>query len=183
LWRWSVADAVSAEYAGLGSIIDITIVAKELARKFRFVHRLQQLYFAFKLLREAKSSVVFGFQRSCQGREDVGFDVGAGGIRWARCTRLRRSGDDWLINGQKLWATGAGAENRVINVYARTDRNAHYKRNIANWSTTTLRCIAQARHTGAAWPNTYEIFFEDVRVPADRLVGENRGWECVLSGL
>ena len=31
---------------------------------------------------------------------------------------------------------------------------------------------------------TYEIFLDDVRVPADRLVGEeNNGWSCVLSGL
>jgi len=31
---------------------------------------------------------------------------------------------------------------------------------------------------------TYEIFFNDTRVPAERLVGgENKGWECVLSGL
>jgi len=31
---------------------------------------------------------------------------------------------------------------------------------------------------------TYELFFNDVRVPADHLVGaENKGWDCVLSGL
>src|SRR5262249_24429108 len=31
---------------------------------------------------------------------------------------------------------------------------------------------------------TYELFFNDVRVPVDCLVGgENRGWDCVLSGL
>jgi alkylation response protein AidB-like acyl-CoA dehydrogenase len=31
---------------------------------------------------------------------------------------------------------------------------------------------------------TYEIFFKDVRVPADRLIGgENKGWDCILSGL
>ena len=52
---------------------------------------------------------------------DAGSDVGA--MR----TTARRDGDDWVINGQKLWATGAGAKNNVINVYVKTDPKAHYR--------------------------------------------------------
>src|SRR5258708_16308790 len=37
---------------------------------------------------------------------------------------------------------------------------------------------------GRRCTGTYEIFFNDVRVPAERLVGgENKGWDCILSGL
>ena len=37
---------------------------------------------------------------------------------------------------------------------------------------------------GRRCTGTYEVFFENVRVPADRLVGgENNGWSCVLDGL
>src|SRR5258708_21321619 len=37
---------------------------------------------------------------------------------------------------------------------------------------------------GRRCTGTYEISFNDVRVPAERLVGgENKGWDCILSGL
>jgi len=37
---------------------------------------------------------------------------------------------------------------------------------------------------GRRCTGTYEIFFDGVRVPAERLVGgENKGWDCILSGL
>ena len=100
---------------------------------------------------------------------EAGSDVGA--MR----TFARRSGDDWLINGQKLWATGAGAENNVINVYARTDRNAHYKKGISLFLVDNDAPGVQLRKLdmlGRRGVGTYEIFFEDVRIPAERLVGE-----------
>src|ERR1700761_3136598 len=52
---------------------------------------------------------------------DAGSDVGA--IR----TTAVRDDDHYVLNGQKLWATGAGAKNNVINIYARTDAKAHYR--------------------------------------------------------
>ena len=52
---------------------------------------------------------------------DAGSDVGA--MR----TQARRDGDHYVINGQKIWQTGAGAKNNFINVYAKTDPKAHYR--------------------------------------------------------
>ena len=46
---------------------------------------------------------------------DAGSDLGS--MR----TAARRDGDEWIINGRKIWATGAGAKNNVINVYVKTD--------------------------------------------------------------
>ncbi len=52
---------------------------------------------------------------------DAGSDVGA--MR----TTARRDGDHYVISGQKIWQTGAGAKNNFINVYAKTDPKAHYR--------------------------------------------------------
>jgi alkylation response protein AidB-like acyl-CoA dehydrogenase len=112
---------------------------------------------------------------------EAGSDVGA--MR----TTARRDGDHWVISGQKLWATGAGSKRNVINVYAKTDTQASYRKGISLFlvdnDTPGLK-LRKLDMLGRRGVGTYEIFFDDVRVPADRLIGgENRGWDCVLSGL
>lgn len=52
---------------------------------------------------------------------DAGSDVGA--MR----TTARRESDHWVISGQKLWATGAGAQGNFINGYVKTDSKVHYR--------------------------------------------------------
>jgi alkylation response protein AidB-like acyl-CoA dehydrogenase len=112
---------------------------------------------------------------------DAGSDVGA-----MRTTALR-DGDHWIINGQKLWATGAGAKGNVINVYVKTDPKAHYRQGLSLFlvdNDTPGIELRKLDMLGRYCTGTYEIFFKDVRVPADRLIGgENKGWECILSGL
>jgi alkylation response protein AidB-like acyl-CoA dehydrogenase len=112
---------------------------------------------------------------------DAGSDVGA--IR----TVAKRDGKDWIINGQKLWSTGAGARDAVINVYLKTDPKAGYREGMSLFlvdnDTPGLECrkldMLGRRSTG-----TYELNFQDVLVGDDRLVGgENKRWDCVLSGL
>lgn len=112
---------------------------------------------------------------------DAGSDVGA--MR----TRARRDGDSWVINGQKLWSSGAGARNNVINLYARTRAEGNHRQALslflvdADAPGVTLRKLDML---GRRCVGTYEVFFDDVRVPADRLVGEeNGGWNAMLSCL
>ena len=52
---------------------------------------------------------------------DAGSDVGA--MR----TTARRESDNWVISGQKLWTTGAGANGSFVNVYVKSDLKAHYR--------------------------------------------------------
>jgi alkylation response protein AidB-like acyl-CoA dehydrogenase len=112
---------------------------------------------------------------------DAGSDVGA--IR----TAAVRDGDTYVINGQKLWATGAGAKNNVINMYVRTDPKAHYRQGLSLFlidNDTPGLELKKLDMLGRYCTGTYEIFLKDVRVPADRLIGgENKGWDCILSGL
>ena len=64
-------------------------------------------------------------------------EPGAGSDVGAMRTSAVRDGDHWVINGQKLWATGAGAKGNVINFYAKTDPQAHYKKEFRSFLSTT----------------------------------------------
>ena len=113
---------------------------------------------------------------------EAGSDIGA--MR----TYAVRDGDDYVINGQKLWATGAGAKRHVDQRVPHDRSHGELPRgHVAAFSSTTTRPGVQLRKLdmlGRRCTGTYEVFFNDVRVPADRLVGgENKGWGCVLAGL
>jgi alkylation response protein AidB-like acyl-CoA dehydrogenase len=111
----------------------------------------------------------------------------AGSDAGAMRTTARRDGNDWVLNGQKVFSTGSGARDNIISVYAKTDTSAHYKDGISLFlvdNTTPGLELKKLDTLGRRAIGTYEIFFDNVRVPADRLVGEvNRGWQIMLSGL
>jgi alkylation response protein AidB-like acyl-CoA dehydrogenase len=181
-------------YGGLGgNASDVVVLAEELSRK------------SFDFFTAYGSSVFCGLNVARKGTEaqkqawlpkllsgeikmsisisepDAGSDIGA--MR----TAARRDGDDWVINGQKVWATGAGARNNVLNVYVKTDTSVSYRKGMSLFlvpnDTPGLK-LRKLEMLGRRCVGTYEIFFDDVRVPAAQLVGgENNGWECVLAGL
>jgi alkylation response protein AidB-like acyl-CoA dehydrogenase len=111
----------------------------------------------------------------CQGfsEPEAGSDLAS-----LRTTAVR-DGDDYVLNGQKTWTT-LGQYADWIFVLARTDPNAPKRQAgisflLAEMSTPgiTLRPIKLI--DGGYEVN--EVFFEDVRVPASQLVGEeNQGW-------
>jgi len=182
------------DYGGLGgNVLDMVIVAEELARKSAdfFMAFGGSVFCGLNILRKASEAqkkqwlprmlageIKFSISMS---EPDAGSDVGA--IR----TSAVRDGDHWIINGQKLWATGAGSKNNVINVYVKTDPKAHYRQGLSLFlvdNTTPGVELRKLDMLGRRCVGTYEIFFKDVRVPADRLIGgENKGWDCILSGL
>jgi alkylation response protein AidB-like acyl-CoA dehydrogenase len=112
----------------------------------------------------------------CQGfsEPDAGSDLAS-----LRTTAVR-DGDDWVVNGQKTWTT-LGQYADWIFCLCRTDPTAEKKqRGISllvfpmDSPGVTLRPIELL--DGGFEVN--EVFFEDVRVPAENLVGEeNRGWD------
>ncbi|WP_029431946.1 acyl-CoA dehydrogenase family protein [Blastococcus sp. URHD0036] len=111
----------------------------------------------------------------CQGfsEPDAGSDLAS-----LRTTAVR-DGDDWIVNGQKTWTT-LGQHADWIFCLCRTDPTAEKKqRGISlllfpmDTPGVTLRPIELL--DGSFEVN--EVFFEDVRVPAENLVGEeNQGW-------
>jgi alkylation response protein AidB-like acyl-CoA dehydrogenase len=112
---------------------------------------------------------------------DAGSDIGA--MR----TSAVRDGNEWVIDGRKIWASMAGAKDNVINLYVKTDPKAHYRQGMSLFlvdNDTPGLTLRKLDMLGRRATGTYELTFDKVRVPPDRLIGgENKGWECVMSGL
>ncbi len=109
----------------------------------------------------------------------------AGSDLAAMQTRAVRDGDEWVINGQKIW-TSFGHYADWGWLAARTDPNAPKHKGISTFAidmkTPGITVRPLVNMAGSHEFN--EVFFEDVRVPASALVGEeNRGWYNVAVAL
>jgi isovaleryl-CoA dehydrogenase len=99
-------------------------------------------------------------------------------------TTARRDGDSYVLNGQKLYITN-GPIADVLLVYARTDPSRGVK-GISAFvvERPAFRVAQKLTKMGFRGSPTAEIVFEDARVPAANLLGEeNRGVGIVMSGL
>ena len=101
-------------------------------------------------------------------------------------TRATRTADGWRLKGQKLWTTNAHRANYMIALVRTSgspeDRHAGLSQMIVDLSLPgiTVRTIGDL--TGDAHFN--EVFFDDVLLPADALVGEQgAGWAQVTAEL
>ncbi len=110
----------------------------------------------------------------CQGFSEPN----AGSDLASLTTKAVRDGDDWVINGQKTWTT-LGQHADWIFALCRTDPEVKKQAGISmilvpmDAEGVTLRPIQLI--DGGHEVN--EVFFEDVRVPGENLVGEeNQGW-------
>ena len=93
-------------------------------------------------------------------------------------TRAVRDGDDYVINGQKIWTSHAHHADWIF-LLARTDPDAPKHRGISffliDMATPGITVRPLADMSGRRYFN--EVFCEDVRVPAANVVGEeNQGW-------
>ena len=93
-------------------------------------------------------------------------------------TRAVRDGDDFVINGQKIWTSGAHYAD-WIHVLTRTDPEAPKHRGISyfllDMKTPGIEVRPLINMLGEHGFN--EVYFTDVRVPASNMLGEyNRGW-------
>jgi alkylation response protein AidB-like acyl-CoA dehydrogenase len=100
-------------------------------------------------------------------------------------TTARREGDDFVVSGQKLWASGALHADWCL-LLARTDPDAPKRKGISyllmdmRSPGVDVRPIRQA--TGES--HFCEIFLDDVVIPASQLVGaENAGWQVAQQTL
>ena len=182
------------QYGGLGrDLIDMVIVAEEIARTSADLVMAYSgnMFCGLNILRQASEEqkrhwlprLINGESKLSisMSEPDAGSDVGA--IR----AQAVRDGDDWIINGHKLWASTAGAENSVVNVYVRTDPKANIRQGMSLFlvdNTAPGLTLRKLDMLGRRATGTYELIFDNVRVRAERLVGgENKGWDCVLAGL
>jgi len=106
-------------------------------------------------------------------------EPGAGSDLGALQTRAVRDGDEYVVNGQKIWTSAAHLADALF-LLTRTDPDAPKHRGISFLVLEDIHVpgISVRPLIGADWGHMVnETFFEDVRVPAANLVGEeNRGW-------
>ena len=102
-------------------------------------------------------------------------------------TRAVLDGDRFVINGQKVWTSGAGYADFCF-LFCRTNPDAPKHRGISivllrlNTDGVTVRPLKEIVHPD--YPDLSEVFLDDVIVPASNLVGEmNDGWKMAGGSL
>jgi alkylation response protein AidB-like acyl-CoA dehydrogenase len=114
-------------------------------------------------------------------------EPGAGSDLASLRTRAERDGDHFVVNGQKVWTSGAHDAD-VLLTFVRTDPNAAKHKGIsALMIPTDLPGVVRRPFASACDRDDLdfnEVFFNDVRVPAENLVGPlNEGWRVASGSL
>jgi acyl-CoA dehydrogenase len=112
-------------------------------------------------------------------------EPGAGSDLAGLQTRAERDGDEWIVNGQKVWTSGAQYSD-IGEVICRTDPDQPKHKGLTGFVVdmhapgVEVRPLRQM--TGGASFN--EVFFTDVRIPDDHRLGDvNQGWTVALTTL
>jgi alkylation response protein AidB-like acyl-CoA dehydrogenase len=179
------------EYGGLGrSVMERFVAAEELA-----YHRAPQYGHLFG---DAVAAGILGYGTEEQKREFLP-KMARGDILWATglsepgagsdllntATRAAKDGDNYILNGQKIWPTGAHLAEWCL-ILARTDPEAPKSRGLSTFlvDTRSPGVTVNPIIDMSGSKSFCEIFLEDVPVPKSCLLGqENRGLPLVFACL
>ena len=184
-----------AEWGGGMSVADQAVLYQELA-----AHDAPRLVLAFVGIHHAAATLLAaGTQEQCRRHLPAicdgeiwvqGFSEPEAGSDLAslRTTARRVKNDDvdgYLVNGQKLWASGARHAQWCL-LLARTDPDAPKRKGISYFLLDMSSPGVQVRPIRNALGDEHfcEIFLDDVLIPAENLIGaENAGWQVAQSTL
>ncbi len=181
------ARTIPSEYGGYGAAPDILksrIIAEEFARSGlpgplagQGISMLVPTLLALGTDAQKEAYIrptLKGEMVWCQGYSEPG----SGSDLASLTTSAVLDGDDFVINGQKIW-TSTARQADMIFCLVRTEANAKKHEGISyllfSMETPGIEVRPLVDMTGEA--NFNEVFFTDVRVPADQIVGERgQGW-------
>jgi len=117
----------------------------------------------------------------CQGFSEPGSGSDLASLQ----TKAVRDGDDFVVNGQKIWTSGAHRADYCI-LLARTDQDAPKHKGISyflmDMKSSGISIAPLTNMLGSAAFN--QLFLDNVRIPRENLVGElNRGWYVATTTL
>jgi butyryl-CoA dehydrogenase len=187
---------IPEEHGGLGlGVFEYCLVAEELARAWLSVSGLlargngmgggfTQEQQAALLPKMARGEYLGAYALS---EADAGSDIAS------MSCRARRDGDGWVVNGTKMWCTYADQADYLV-VFARTGERkdpAKPHRGISAFLIDKERDSfpdgitgSKVRKIGYHGWNTWELSFDNVRLPAGSLLGEEgKGFYLAVSGL
>ncbi|MEU1626111.1 acyl-CoA dehydrogenase family protein [Streptomyces sp. NPDC020096] len=198
---------IPEEYGGLGeSLLTYALCVEEIARGWMSVSGIINTHFivAYMLKQHGTQEqkdhflpkMAAGDIRGAFSMSEPGLGSDVSAIR----TKGVRDGDDYVINGQKMWLTNGGSSNLVA-VLCRTDEGqpegaAPHKSMTTfliekepgfgpNAKVSGLTVPGKIEKMGYKGVDTTELVLEDVRVPADRVLGgqSGRGFYQMMDGV
>ncbi|MDP9397638.1 MAG: acyl-CoA dehydrogenase family protein [Actinomycetota bacterium] len=192
---------IDEEYGGLGeSLLTYALVVEEIARGWMSVSGIINTHFivAYMLARhgteEQKKDLLprmaDGSVRGAFSMSEPGLGSDVSGIR----TRARRDGEDYVIDGQKMWLTNGGSSNLVAVLCKTTDTTPPHK----GFTTFLiekepgfgevapgLTVPGKIEKMGYKGVDTTELVLDGHRVPATSVLGgeEGRGFYQMMDGV
>jgi len=183
-------------YGGLGLSPKLNLVVQdEISRHSQVIHHdppasiigigmgapVVLTYGTEEMKRELLPRVFSGEDIWCQMFSEPGAGSDVAGL----ATRAVRDGDEWVVNGQKVWTTVAHIAKWGM-LLARTDPDAPKHDGLSYFVLDMKAKGVEVRPlyqiTGEAEFN--EVFFNDVRIPHDRMLGkEGQGWRVAITTL
>ena len=182
------------EYGGLGGDLkDLLLISQELAHWSYDIYSAYSvpLYTALTLLKigteEQKKTFLPALMEGKIRLSTSISEPAAGSDVSALKTIAKPLSGGWILNGQKLWNTAAGVENNVLQVLVKTDLESPPRSGMSMFlvpnNTPGVDC-RKLDMLGRRGTGTYEVFFTDVFVPSENLVGGlNKGWKGLLACL
>lgn len=184
----------ASRYGGSdGDAVDIAIVMEELGRcttAAASVYNRSVIFGARAIyLSGTEEQKQYFIPRVCRG--EVLFALGltepdAGSDAAAISTTARLDGDRYVLNGAKIFTTGAGEADYIL-FAVRTDPQAPKTKGISTILVardTPGLSFRRVRTLGVHMTPTYAVTLQDVVVPRSNLVGEaNRGWQNLMATL
>lgn len=187
------APHVPEEFGGAGAdALATVLVIEEVARAcvssslIPAVNKLGSLPVQIAGSQELKAKYLGALARGEGGFSYCLSEPEAGSDALSMKTRAVRDGDHWVLNGTKRWITNAG-ESEFYTVIAVTDpekRSKGISAFVVEKSDEGVSFGAPEKKLGIKGSPTREVYLDNVRIPADRMIGaEGTGFETAMKTL